>query len=53
MVEFGPDLGPRRALESRPRLQLGEGYQDAAAQGLLRALVATNRAVIPFVTVRT
>jgi hypothetical protein len=47
MVEFRADLGTWRALESGPRLQLGARPEDAAAGGLLRALVAANRAVIP------
>jgi hypothetical protein len=38
LVEFGPDLGPRRALEGGPRLQLGSRPEDAAAEGLLHAL---------------
>jgi hypothetical protein len=38
MVEFGLDLGPRGALESGPRLQLGSRFEDAAAGRLLRSL---------------
>jgi hypothetical protein len=36
MVEFSPDLGTRRALESGPYLQLGARSKDAAPGRLLR-----------------